>query len=455
VPNVRQRIIRPQLFFVLLVQFRIERIRIVGINLELHLGRGVGLEFGKSRRIRVNRPGLRLVLGRRLSPAMRRIPISERPDWRQLAEQCGFLFHTIDGKPYWDETAYYAFSLKEIEDDLEAPTATLDDMCRELAARAAADERILKRLAIPERFWNFIAASWKRRDDSLYGRFDLRYDGTGPAKLLEYNADTPTSVFETAVFQWNWLSDAAARQIVPRDADQFNSLHERLIEGWKAVAHGGKIHIAGMLDNPEDAGTLAYLQDTAKQAGITTKIIAMDKLGRNSKGIFIDEADEPIEIAFKLYPWEWLFREKFGVFLPGATTRWIEPPWKAVLSNKGILPLLWEMFPRHPNLLPAFFEDDPKRAELGESYVRKPLYSREGANVEIVVGGKVVDADDGPYGAEPKVLQAVASLPVFDGNYAVVGSWWAGGAPAGISIREDAGPITRNTSRFLPHAIVG
>ena len=49
---------------------------------------------------------------------------------------------------------------------------------------------------------NFIAASWKRRDASLYGRFDLRYDGQGPAKLLEYNADTPTSLFETAVFQW-------------------------------------------------------------------------------------------------------------------------------------------------------------------------------------------------------------------------------------------------------------
>ena len=131
-PNFRQRSIRPQLFFVLLVQFRIERIRIVDINLELYFGRGVGLEFGKSRRIRVNRPGFRLVLGRRLSPTMRRIPISERSDWRQLAEQCGFLFHTLDGKTYWDETAYYAFSLKEIEDDLEAPTAALDDICLSL-----------------------------------------------------------------------------------------------------------------------------------------------------------------------------------------------------------------------------------------------------------------------------------------------------------------------------------
>jgi glutathionylspermidine synthase len=384
---------------------------------------------------------------------MQRIPVSERADWRQLAEQCGFVFHTLNDEPYWDETAYYALSPREIEDDLETPTATLDGMCRELVARAMVDDRILKRLAIPERFWNFVAASWKRHDGSLYGRFDLHYDGTGPAKLLEYNADTPTSVFETAVFQWNWLNDAMAREIIPRDADQFNSLHERLIEGWKQLAVR-KIHFAGMLDNPEDAGTLAYLQDTASQAGAATAVIAMEKIGRNPKGIFVDEADAPIDFAFKLYPWEWMFRETFGASLAGSSTRWIEPPWKAILSNKGILPLLWEMFPRHPNLLPAFFEDDPKHAELGSSYVRKPLYSREGANVEIVIGGAVVDADDGPYGAEPKILQAVAPLPQFDGNYAVLGSWLAAGAPAGLSVREDRGPITKNRSRFLPHAII-
>ena len=94
------------------------------------------------------------------------------------------------------------------------------------------------------------------------------------------------------------------------------------------------------------------------------------------------------------------------------------------------------------------------RLSLSISYVRKPLYSREGANVEIVIGGAVVSTNDGPYGREPKVLQAVAPLPVFDGNYAVLGSWWAGGAPAGLSVREDLGLITNNASRFLPHAIV-
>jgi Glutathionylspermidine synthase preATP-grasp len=226
-----------------------------------------GLRRHLTRRLWVDRPGL--CFPRRLNRAtMQRIPIDERANWRDHAEKTGFSYHSINGEPYWDETAYYAFSLRQIEDDLEAPTAALEAMCIELVGRAITDEQIMKRLAIPERFWNFIAASWKRGDASLYGRFDLRYDGQGPAKLLEYNADTPTSLFETAVFQWDWLNDAIVQGIVPRDADQFNSLHERLIAAWKSLlsalparsASGGSapdapqsgrtVHFAGMLDNP-------------------------------------------------------------------------------------------------------------------------------------------------------------------------------------------------------------
>ena len=127
---------------------------------------------------------------------------------------------------------------------------------------------------------------------------------------------------------------------------------------------------------------------------------------------------------------------------------------KMILSNKGILPLLWEMYPDHPNLLPAYFDDDPKAATLGASYARKPLYSREGANIELIRNGRAVDKDDGPYGAEGYVRQAIAELPQFDGNYTVLGSWFAAGVPCGLCVREDSSPITKNTSRFLPHAIV-
>jgi len=385
---------------------------------------------------------------------MRRVACDERANWRDIAERTGFTFHTINGERYWDERAYYAFTLEQIERDIEAPTAELDEMCRALVERAVSDDRLLSILKIPPAFWNWIAASWKRGDPSLYGRFDLRYDGQGPAKLLEYNADTPTAVFETAVFQWQWLEDAIARKLLPSDADQFNSLHERLIEGWRAIGKGRLLHLSGTLGAPEDEGTLAYLADCAHQAGLATLMIDMETIGRTPHGLFIDAKNVPLDLLFKLYPWEWMMREAFGRYLPGAPTQFVEPPWKAILSNKGILPLLWAMYPGHPNLLPAYFDDDEKAGELGDSYARKPLYSREGANIELVRGGNTVDRDSGPYGGEGFVRQALAPLPQFDGNYVVLGSWIAAGQACGLSVREDASPITKNSSRFVPHAIV-
>lgn len=386
---------------------------------------------------------------------MRRVACEERPDWHDVARQTGFEFHTFDADRYWDERAYYAFTLEQIERDIEAPTAELEAMCRELVSRAIEDDRMMKLLQIPRPFWNWLAASFKRGDLSLYGRFDLRYDGKGPAKLLEYNADTPTSAFETGVFQWRWLEDSLAQNRIPAGSDQYNSLHDRLIEGWKEIGKGRRLYLAGVRDEAEDAGTLAYLEDCAQQAGLQTTRIEMKDVGKAAGGRFVDLENNTIELMFKLYPWEWMMREAFGASLPGAPTQFVEPPWKAILSNKGILPLLWAMFPGHPNLLPAYFEGDEKAAELGTSYARKPLYSREGANVDLVADGKPVDRDDGPYGSEGFIRQALAPLPQFDGNYAVIGSWFAAGHPCGLNVREDVTPITKNSSRFLPHAIVG
>jgi glutathionylspermidine synthase len=385
---------------------------------------------------------------------MQRIVCSERDDWRATADQTGFDFHTIDGERYWDERAYYGFTLDEIERQIEQPTADIDAMCLELVGRAVDDEHDLRRLKIPEAFWPLISESWHRDEASLYGRIDFSFDGRGPAKLLEYNADTPTSIFEAAVFQWTWLEQAIERHIIPARADQFNSIHERLIEAWKKCGAGRPLHLTGITGNPEDAGTLAYLEDTARQAGLVTTLLDIEEIGWLDGGGFVDLDGAPIELAFKLYPWEWMFREAFGARLANAPTRWIEPPWKSILSNKGLLALLWEMFPNHPNLLPAFFEDDPDTIRLGTSFVRKPLYSREGANVTLVSGGVTVVEQEGPYGAEGFIRQALAPLPNFSGQYPVLGSWLIDHTPCGLSIREDENPITGNTSRFLPHAIL-
>ena len=385
---------------------------------------------------------------------MQRITCPERSDWRTTAEETGFDFHTIDGERYWDERAYYAFSLDEIEDQIEAPSGEIDAMCLELVSNAVDDEDYLRRLKIPETFWPLISESWHRDEGSLYGRLDLSFDGRGPAKLLEYNADTPTSIFEAAVFQWTWLEQAIERHIIPGHADQFNSIHECLIDAWKKVSAGRHVHLAGTTENAEDAATLAYLEDTARQAGLATTLIDIEDIGLRDDGSFADLDDRSIELVFKLYPWEWMFHDAFGARLADAPTRWIEPPWKAILSNKGILPLLWEMFPDHPNLLPAFFEDDPNAAELGASFVRKPLYSREGANVALISDGVTMVEQQGPYGAEGFIRQALAPLPNFSRQYPVLGSWLIDHTPCGLSIREDENPITGNTSRFLPHAIL-
>src|SRR5262249_1852151 len=152
----------------------------------------------------------------------------------------------------WDESVYYAFSMKEIEDDLERASNELAALCLELVGRVVGDEQKLRRLKIPEHGWELIATSWRRRDPTLYGRFDFAYDGRGPAGLLEYNADPPTALFEAAVFQWIWLEDAMAQRLLPADADQFNSLHEKLIarfaEIGKATQQPARLHLTCMPD---------------------------------------------------------------------------------------------------------------------------------------------------------------------------------------------------------------
>ena len=385
---------------------------------------------------------------------MQRIECPERADWQATAEAAGFDFHTLDGERYWDERAYYAFSLDEIERQIEGPTAELHEMCLALVRRVVDDERLFQRLKIPAACWPLITESWQRRDASLYGRFDLCFDGRGPAKLLEYNADTPTSIFEAAVFQWTWLEQGIERQLIPKRADQFNSIHDSLISRWREIADGRHLHFTGSYENPEDAVTLNYLEDTAHQAGLDTTALDIESIGLNSQRGFVDLDDRPIELAFKLYPWEWMLRDSFGGNVRTSSTRWLEPPWKVVLSNKGILPLLWEMFPNHPNLLPAYFEDGPNADKLGTSFVRKPLYSREGANVTLVSSGATLEQQPGPYGSEGFIRQAFAPLPRFAEQYPVIGSWIVGDRACGLSIREDANPITGNTSRFLPHAIL-
>ncbi|MER2269437.1 glutathionylspermidine synthase family protein [Methylobacterium oxalidis] len=385
---------------------------------------------------------------------MRRLRLGERPDWRETARHAGFHFHSLGGAPYWDESHAYAFGLDAIEQDLEGPAAEIHALCLDFVDRAIRDEVILASLGLPEAAWDIVRTSWLRGDPSLYGRMDFSYGGEGQAKFLEYNADTPTALYESAVFQWLWLEQMLEAGRLPRGTDQFNALHERLIDRFRAVTVGGHVAFACAAEAPEDRGTVAYLEDCALQAGLATRFLDLPEIGLDTRGRFVDPAGQPIRTLFKLYPWEWAFRDAFGPAVARSGTRFLEPPWKALLSNKGLLPHLHRLAPGHPNLLPAFFVGDASARELGGSYVRKPLLSREGANVRIVRDGSVVEPGDGPYGAEGHVVQALAELPDLDGRRPVLGVWLVGDEPAGLCVREDAGPVTTDGALFVPHLIL-
>ncbi|MBY3196776.1 glutathionylspermidine synthase family protein [Rhizobium laguerreae] len=385
---------------------------------------------------------------------MKRITLPARPDWLDKARAVGFGFHVMYGEPYWLDDAAYTFTLDEIEMQIEGPSQELHDMCMDMVGDIVGSEETLDRLAIPEDLRDVVQRSWQRRDRHLYGRFDLAYDGTGPAKLLEYNADTPTSVFETAYFQFNWLTDQMALGVLPKDADQYNSLQESLVEAFEQFSKEPIFHFAAMTDNEEDRGTTVYLMDCAVQAGHRVELLDIREIGIDAQGRYTDLKDRVIDRCFKLYPWEFMLREPFARDLVRSGDVFVEPAWKAVLSNKGLLPLLWQRHPNHPNLLPSYFTDDSAASTLSD-YVRKPLLSREGENVTIFRDGQELISAPGDYGDEGFIVQAYTPLFESDGGFAVLGSWIVGDRACGLAVREDRSRITANLSRFVPHVIVG
>ncbi len=380
---------------------------------------------------------------------MRRVVSTPRVHWEAKVEAAGLTWHS--GEPslestavYWSESVFYELAPKEVE-VLESSTNELASMTLH-AAQHVIENKLYAKMGIPETAIGLIERSWEAEPPSLYGRFDLAYDGSNPPKLLEYNADTPTSLLEAAVIQWYWLQD-----LFPL-GDQFNSIHERLIARWKELkAYLPDQHVDFCsMDDAEDGMTVTYLQDTARQAGLTASIFPIDEIGWNGVN-FVDPDERPLGAVFKLYPWEWMVHEDFGTHLGGDRTIWIEPSWKMLLSNKGILPVLWALHPKHPNLLEAHFDNPGEMS----AWIRKPLLGREGSN--ITLHGPGVDVETGgTYGSEGFIFQKLAELHRFDGMHAVTGSWLVGheaDSSCGIGIRESESPIITNTSRFVPHLI--
>ncbi|MDF0733620.1 glutathionylspermidine synthase family protein [Pseudomonas entomophila] len=384
---------------------------------------------------------------------MRKVMLDERPDWRASAEREGFAFHTIDGERYWDERGYYLFSEAQVVRDLQAPTQELHALCLDAVERIVDSEALMTRLAIPPAFFDMVRESWKTRQPHLYGRFDFSYDGHGPAKLIEANYDTPTSLYEAAAFQLIWLEEQLRRGALPARASQFNRIAEDLVHAFAGLGGEGVFHFAAISGSVEDRGTTDFLRKMAGHAGIATRHIDLEDIGLDQHGRFVDLDGAPIRRLFKLHAWEHIFHEPFGHAIAASATQFVEPAWKALISNKGILPLLWEWHEGHPNLLPAFLDANPQ-GRVPKGWVRKPYFSREGANVDIRTADDQRVFEDGPYQDSPSILQAFAPLPRFGDSYALVGAWVIGDQASGVGIREDDSLITKDSARFLPHVVV-
>ena len=311
-------------------------------------------------------------------------------------ESIGFGWHTdLDG------SRYIADELVSITDDeaekfYEAANELYDMYVA--AAKHVIDNDLFHELGIPFNLVNIIKASWENDVHwHIYGRFDLAggIDGK-PIKLIEFNADTPTSLFETAIIQWAMLKFNNINE-----AKQFNNLYEALVENFKRLItleedtskfdeyyEGWKILFSSIAGNNEDENTTRLLEAAARDAGFECGFAFVDEVGfDDDEGIFWNEKNW--EYWFKLIPWEMIAIDESDLAL---IIKNIINNQKAIIliQSKGIMKILWDLYPNHPLLLQSSFEPLD-----GKKQVKKPFLAREGANVSIINSDGSIEAQNG------------------------------------------------------------
>ena len=305
-----------------------------------------------------------------------------------------------------------------------------------------------------------IEQSWNRGDKSFYGRFDLAYNGQDEIKMLEYNGDTPVSILECSVAQWDYIQQAEG---IPNPLrTQYNMLDERMIETWKEQYEPGTlIHFAASGGfRHEDWGNLVYVMDTALRAGMNVKEIKMQDMGLTDNGIFVDLDNQHIQNCFKLYPWEWMMDEQFGAAIQGSDTTWLEPAWKMLLSNKAMLVKLWALNIGHPLLLESYAQ-----ANLVPDgrWAKKAIHGREGSNIytfnkqdgAVVTNELAQGSHDVPdYDKWGYMFQKWTDISTHDGYRPILGSWVIGDQACGMSVREDKNLVTGNDAFFASDIFV-
>ena len=372
---------------------------------------------------------------------MKRILVAARADWKARVEQQGLHWHSEDGHETWNEQAAYLLSPAEVEKLCQA-ARELAQMYHQ-AAKHVVRNNLWPLLGLQNYEAELLASSWERGEWALHGRFDFLFDAQGCPKLLEYNAETALSLVETAVIQKRWLVE-----VMPK-LEQFNQLEESLVAAWRESGFK-QVHCAWRPRHAEVEGTVRYMAQLMRRAGIQATLMAMHRMGWNSReGKFVDQDGAPITHCFKLYPWEWMLREPFAQRVEASGCSFIEPPWRLLLGSKGILCVLSELFAEHPSVVRC----RPSPEQLGSAFVSKPLFGHEGHNVAIHRNGAVAETLAGEYGDEPKVYQAFVESPRYDGFLPQFGVWMVRDQPVAICVRETLGSIISARSAFVPHAL--
>ncbi|MGY2132021.1 glutathionylspermidine synthase family protein [Hymenobacter sp. HD11105] len=349
---------------------------------------------------------------------------------------------------------------EEEADTLLQAANTLYNMLVESIPDPIPDD-LLQLLAIPTNLWAAVRHSWNdERHWHIYGRFDLVQTPDGP-KLLEFNADTATSLPETAVVQWASLVAAGTSD----ESRQANGLFEGLsaqFRQWLELNSDlePSLLLVYLPDSQEDEANCAVLAEAAREAGFEhVHLCSVDAMqvsvAGEERGVWAPIEDNQWQrfgFLFKLVPWEILAQEEpeltadLSQLLLSRDVMIANPAYSLLFQSKGILAWLWQVYPHHPLLLEAALQD------LSGHYVRKPLFGREGQNVAEVQNGRVAAEVPGEFAPQPQVRQRWAELPTDQQQRRYqAGVFWAGEGCA-LGFRRDKSVIT-NLSEFLAHII--
>ncbi|WP_212372933.1 glutathionylspermidine synthase family protein [Acetobacter persici] len=381
-------------------------------------------------------------------PHIRRVPATARQDWKTQADQIGYgYYRNEDGSEAWRESVRYELDHSALT--LIRHTAqTLHQMCLSLVEDILRQPDGLDTFHIPRSMQDVVRKSWRRQDPFLIGRFDLAWCG-GQPRLIEYNADTPATVPESTRMQTLWHQHCGK----PHDHAPLEA--ERLVAYLTTLRQAGRIsptiHIVPYPDNLEDATHALYYSQWAQQAGLTAVVCDLKDLEVSTGGELLYQG-RIIRTMLRMYPWELMFRDPGARHLHTCHCTFLNPPWTALLSNKALLPALWERHPGHPNLLAAGYSPEDVTRHSSAAYVEKPIHARGGENVRMMRGTKTLYAEAGTYNAYPKIYQDFADHRI-NGVTASIGAWMIGDQFSGLTMRESATPVVSHTSAIVPHIV--